>query len=572
MMRVRGYFGAGKVRLGWWLEMSPSAAKNLVHEWPFASFGELKGETLVRLPFPILGGEWKALKRYLDQRGLSLPAAESILVEERILPTFAQRLVMSEDRGSADQPTVQRNLTMPLFGFQASGVDYCAHAGWRALIGDDMGLGKTIQALDSVIASNSPRAVVVTRAVALRGWRVMAQEGIPNAAVQILRGRKPGEGKKPVPLPADTGFEGILLLNYEILDAWREEILRWKPDLLVLDEVHNIKEPASKRSVAAYAMMDEIDKVLALSGTPMPNRPRELYYILDRLHPGRWGDFFSFAKRYCDAKQVVVGRKPDGSLDKRWDFDGASRLGELNARLRASVMVRRRKEDVLSLPPSREQTFTLDASSAYRKLHAKLEPELDKLSNPDTKNQGMAALEQLLQAAADEKLPWLLDYVKAFLEDSDEKLVIFFHRQRIGDAFAELLKKMGVGYTRLYGNSPEKGGDLRFQAEADCRVSLCSYGVAREAVTLTKAAFQLFAEYTWVPGWMAQAMDRTNRIGQSRSVLYTHTELDDSAETLVIRSFTRKQDIVSVIMDGKAHRRINVGKGRTRVASPGLAM
>jgi SWI/SNF-related matrix-associated actin-dependent regulator 1 of chromatin subfamily A len=95
-------------------------------------------------------------------------------------------------------------------------------------------------------------------------------------------------------------------------------------------------------------LADKADRVLFLTGTPILNRPAELWTTLEVLgHGGKFGGWMAFAKRYCDAKQVAAGRKV------LWDFSGASNLEQMQARLRASgQVVRRLKADVLTeLPP-----------------------------------------------------------------------------------------------------------------------------------------------------------------------------------------------------------------------------
>src|SRR5690606_10658667 len=99
---------------------------------------------------------------------------------------------------------------------------------------------------------------------------------------------------------------------------------------------------------------------LALTGTPIPNRPIEVYPLLHWLDPETWKSKFSFATRYCAARKQHVGR---GRF--AWDFSGASNLGELQDRLRSTIMVRRLKSEVLTeLPPKRRQVVEIPPNGA----------------------------------------------------------------------------------------------------------------------------------------------------------------------------------------------------------------
>ena len=82
--------------------------------------------------------------------------------------------------------------------------------------------------------------------------------------------------------------------------------------------------------------------------------------------------------------------------------------------------------------------------------------------------------------------------------------------------------------------------------------------MAREAVTLTASKYQLAMEYPWVPGWAEQARDRTRRIGQENAVTYYYPILVGSVEERIVLAMLKKQDIVSIITQGKHLRSIGI--------------
>ena len=118
---------------------------------------------------------------------------------------------------------------------------------------------------------------------------------------------------------------------------------------VALDEAHFIKNASQRSSQALKILGVSDDKragvsgprlVFLLTGTPMPNRPRDLFNLLRAVgHPAA-RSFISFARQYCGAYRNNYG----------WVTDGASNLAELNLLLK-EVMLRRKKDDVLDLPP-----------------------------------------------------------------------------------------------------------------------------------------------------------------------------------------------------------------------------
>ncbi len=110
-----------------------------------------------------------------------------------------------------------------------------------------------------------------------------------------------------------------------------------------------------------------------LTGTPIVNRPVELFPLISSLDPAAFGDFFPFAKRYCGARHNGFG----------WDFSGASNLDELQDKLRSRIMIRRLKADVLKdLPRKRRQIIEMPAATvgAARAVEAEARAWVDRQS------------------------------------------------------------------------------------------------------------------------------------------------------------------------------------------------
>ena len=134
-----------------------------------------------------------------------------------------------------------------------------------------------------------------------------------------------------------------MIINYDLLGKRVEALVGIPWAGLIFDEAHYLKNHASQRSQLArqLALDNGGDPVVyALTGTPLTNRPRDLFPLLQLVRHPLAKSFLSFAKRYCAAEHNGYG----------WQTNGASNLEELTTQLHG-IMIRRRKEDVLDLPP-----------------------------------------------------------------------------------------------------------------------------------------------------------------------------------------------------------------------------
>src|SRR5262249_46086608 len=136
-----------------------------------------------------------------------------------------------------------------------------------------------------------------------------------------------------------------VVINYDILGKHMASLARRRWAGMVFDEAHYLKNHTSARSRLARQLAGEAHRgndpvVYLLTGTPLTNRPRDLFVLLQLVgHPlGR--SFLGFARRYCAAERNEYG----------WDTRGASNVEELTVQLHG-IMLRRAKDDVLALPP-----------------------------------------------------------------------------------------------------------------------------------------------------------------------------------------------------------------------------
>lgn len=337
-------------------------------------------------------------------------------------------------------------------------------------------------------------------------------------------------------------------------------------NLAVFDEAHYLKNPEAKRTKAAFSV--RAGKTLYLTGTPVVNRPMDLYPILSHIDPS-WGDRVSFGRRYCDGKLVPIkwskarrvnGRYiPPHPIKKVWDFSGASNLEELRARL-SGCMIRRTKKQVLKeLPPKIRTVLEIDAPHGESAELRRAAGEMFRLAAYRGLTGYDASFEQAKKVAFTEmsktaletalrKVPYVIDYLENTVMEEEEKAVVFaHHREVIEKLEAGLVKFQPV---KLYGSlsAKEKQRAVDNFGSGASRILIGQHVTAGTGHTLTAASFVLFAEESWVPGNVIQCEDRCHRLGQTEPVRVVHLVFRDSIDGRMVKALVAKQKTIETVM------------------------
>jgi SWI/SNF-related matrix-associated actin-dependent regulator 1 of chromatin subfamily A len=274
---------------------------------------------------------------------------------------------------------------------------------------------------------------------------------------------------------------------------------------------------------------------------------------------------FGFAKRYCNATHNGYG----------WDFSGASNLDELQNKLRSSVMIRRKKEDVLKeLPAKTRQVIEIEndenAVKNEKKASINFQEQIQKLkiavelSKAESEEAYKEAVDKLRECAKQHfeeiarlrhetalaKVPYVIDYVNDILENDDKyKLVLFAHHKDVVQKLAEEFGNKCVLLTGEMKLEDRQASVDRFQNDETCNVFIGSLKAAGVGITLTKSSHVIFVELDWTPGNMSQCEDRVHRIGQVNSVLIQHLVLQSSVDVNLARTLVEKQEIIDNALD-----------------------
>ena len=464
--------------------------------------------------------------------------------------------------------------------FQKAGIQF-ALSRPHVLIADDMGLGKTVQAIGIYNADSSIRNVLIACPASLTlNWkREFEKWGLRKPVVRIAT-------SSHVPRSAN-----VIVFNYDIAQKIRPQIDDWEWDLFISDESHMLKNGKALRTLAVLGgrkveiikssdPQEKPEKKVTkftpiqakrrafLTGTPILNRPVELWTLIHSLDPGGLGkDWVSFVERYCDGHRTKYG----------WEVSGSSNLEELQERLRSSFMIRRLKEDVLTeLPGKRRVVLEIPATGNVARiveeekrkaesLNEKIEQITAQAMMADAEGNEVAfrhAVRQLRSAEAmafDEmsrirhdtaiaKIPHMIEHLDDSLETSP-KIIVFAHHLDVIEALAAHYGTQCVTLTGQHSPAQRQAAVDRFQQDPTCRVFLGNIIAAGVGWTLTASSHVIFCELDWRPGIVSQAEDRANRIGQKNMVLVQHLVFEGSIDAAMAMKIISKQEVISSALD-----------------------
>jgi SWI/SNF-related matrix-associated actin-dependent regulator 1 of chromatin subfamily A len=444
------------------------------------------------------------------------------------------------------------------FPFQLEGIKFAlAHPG--TLLADECGVGKTIQAIGVINTLPELERILILCPATMRGiWKAELEKWLVQPAKIVVVGIDKN------PCLTEASPQQILICNYDrlpqVLPLLRDRV--W--DLAIYDECHYLKNRESRRSRIALSIQAE--RRMALSGTPLQNRPIELFTVLSWLDPGEWPpkSYFEFGQRYCGARYNGFS----------WDLSGASNLSELNQRLASGVMIRRTKAQVLpELPPKLRSVVELEVDSNIKQV-VKAElwaferwmEEASKTENHTGNGNGRytAAVKGLrrFQGAAHDnlavarhrtalaKVPLVAAFVTELLHGGTGKIVIFGYHRAVITGLAEVLSEFHP--VILIGDTPAKDRDQvihLFQTAPEVRVFIGNIVAAGVGITLAPASSHcVFAELSYVPAELNQCEDRLHRVGARDSVLVQHLVLSGSLDALMVNLLLKKQKILDEVL------------------------
>lgn len=468
-----------------------------------------------------------------------------------------------------------------LYPFQSVGVRFLElkiSTDGGVIIGDDMGLGKTVQALAFLARSISERtpALIVCPANVKLNWArqvmVWIDGDIDCAVVEGndfhpigKDGNKIRSSKYPV-INIKNNKPRVVITNYDLLKRFKIYFTEYGFQTIILDESHYVKESDSGRSKAAREIAKNIPRRILMTGTPVLNRPRELWHQLHICAPEKWPKFTTFGYKYCNPEERRVYNRKLGKYIFIKQFNGASNLDELHRRVVGQYMIRRKKKDVLKdLPDKTVFRTALDIDKKDREEYdfavkdflswAFEEGGSEKVERVSSA-EAITKLTTLKRLCAESKVRAITEYCKEWLDSNeDEQLILFAHHQEVIDKLEDSIKNAGFTYSTIRGGDNSNKRQIaidRFKS-GDARVFIASILAAGTGTDGLQVCQNMkVIERTWRPADMTQAEDRIHRIGQSAPCFVEYLDMEDSIDGKMAAIIAHKLNIIAKIVDGSA--------------------
>jgi SWI/SNF-related matrix-associated actin-dependent regulator 1 of chromatin subfamily A len=423
--------------------------------------------------------------------------------------------------------------------------------GGVALLADEQGLGKSCQAL-LYRKKYLPKGKIVIICPATIKWNWQNEVKIwLEKQSHILEKRTPTPEAKRM-----CKTKKILIINYDILgdpkkkDSWVRYIRNvLKPDLMIVDECHNVKSADAQRTKAVRYLSRRTKKRIFASGTPMTNRPPELWPVLNMLVPDLFPSFRTFASRYSKPEWTPWGIK----------YKGAQRLNELHKLLKGVVMVRRLQKDVLAdLPTKTRSIIPIELNSKEMADYRRAEDDFKnwlKKTHPLKANKMRSAdrlvrFGYLRRLISQLKLPYVKKWIDDFLEESDSKLILFGVHKFVVKGLQ--LQYPGIS-TRIDGSvigEKRQHAINSFTNNKRIRIMFGNIQAAGVGWNGTAANTCAFAELDWVPALHTQAGKRIHRIGQKQKTFENYLIVRGTIEQRLCEINEAKQVVIDHALDG----------------------
>ena len=462
-----------------------------------------------------------------------------------------------------------------LYKYQIEGVHFLEQKNGRALIADEMGLGKTVQVLSWLkLHPEFSKVLVICPASLKINWQREAEKWA-LLDMEILNGTTPHKIKS-----------NDVIINYDILSYWEKHLKLKQFDVIIFDEAHYIKNNKAKRTKAFKRLVKSVPRLIALTGTPIENKPIEIYNIVKVIDPSIFPDATDFAVEFCGAKKTRFG----------WDKNGATNTLRLNKILSSSIMIRRKKVDVLKDLPEKQiikVPFEINNRIEYDQAETEFVEFLKKKFNTENLTEEileelkqfakrndievseelttdeirlikehkferiasapvLAQIELLKQLAVKGKIDQIIEWIENFLE-SGEKLVVFAVHKKVVSQLMEKFKHIAVKVDGSVSQKQRQEAVDKFQKDVKTRLFIGNIKAAGVGITLTAASNAAIIEFPWSPGELNQAADRIHRITQTKQVTIWNLVGESTIEEKIITLLKKKEKVITKILDGKQY-------------------
>lgn len=406
--------------------------------------------------------------------------------------------------------------TLPLRDYQRVALQFLLSR-TNSMLALDMGLGKTIVALEYLLNTSNLPVLVICPAIVKNVWRDEIEHWT-DQSYEILSSKKPHQ----------ISDSDIIIINYDILTYWEDELKEIPFKTLIVDESHYLKSSTTKRTRAVVSISKSIDHKILLTGTPIINRTGDLFSQLNIIAPETFDNYFAFTTRYSNGHHKI---NPDTEASY-WDASGSSNTEELKNRLYNTIIFRREKKDVLpELPPKISQEIYFDVPERYFSIQG----------------EDLESLTEKIMFVATAKINPTIKFLTELL--TNVKPVLFYTMHT--DYLHEVCKKLKAPYIdgSVTGTKRDRLlSEFKHGNHKLLGANALSLGIG---VSLDNCCTVVMGESPFTPAQNDQAVDRVHRMTTTKTVNIYYLLMPGTIDYQIKRIVIDKRQVIDSVLDIK---------------------
>lgn len=431
----------------------------------------------------------------------------------------------------------------------------------HGILADDMGLGKTIQTILAIRLAYEKdlikqHSLIICPKSVLPFWSRELVKFFPEVKIKEYIGSYRDHSVLKQQGPT------IFISTYETVTRDMEHIIPIPFHFVVLDEATKIKNPETQRTKAIKGI-SSLHRI-ALSGTPIENRPAELWSLFDFLMRGYLGTYGGFIRLF------------ENPITQSADNDIAHKLSK---RIRPFVLRRLKSEVAKDLPEKIKMEEWCELTTEQKSLYGQIQdqyvspirkslekgeivsfascilPILTKLKQVCDHPALITGVEEPLENRS-EKFDFVIDKVKEICENN-ERIVLFTHFLKTLNLMESAFNKFKIKYIRIDGSTQNRQIFIDKFNNKEVDAAICSIQACGHGINLIAANHVIHIDHWWNPSIEDQATDRVHRIGQEKTVyvydIFTRGTLEEKIASLLEKKRNISDKVIGALAKEEIH-------------------